>query len=385
MAKDYGKLSVEVHRKNKGKLDVQSKVHLKDKEDLSIAYTPGVAQPCLEIEKNPDEWYELTSAGNTVAVITDGSAVLGLGDIGPKASLPVMEGKCVLFKEFAGVNAFPIAINTQDVHDFVETVKRIAPSFGGINLEDISGPRCFEIEKRLKEELNIPVFHDDQHGTAIVMLAGLINGLKLVGKKKEDLKVVINGSGAAGIAIAKLLHVYGVPEVILCDSRGVISRHREDLTDVKLEMLTMTNPKDVCCTLFDALKDADVFIGVSKGNLLKKEHIEQMAKDSMIFAMANPIPEIMPDLAKEYGVAIVATGRSDFPNQLNNVLVFPGIFKGALQMRCQISDEMKIAAAQALADMVKDLNVDKIIPGPFEKGVADAVANAVIESYKKQN
>ncbi len=381
---DYNKLSVDAHRKNKGKLEVISKLKITNKDELSIAYTPGVAQVCLEIKENEDEWYELSSAANTVAIISDGSAVLGLGNIGPKASLPVMEGKAALFKEFANVNAFPIVLDTQNVEEIIKTIKFLAPSFGGINLEDISGPRCFEIENRLKEELNIPVFHDDQHGTAIVVLAGLINSMKITNKNKENLKVVINGSGAAGIAIAKLLHKYGIKEIIICDSKGVISRHRDDLSDVKFEMLTITNPNDICCTLYDALKNADVFIGVSKGNLLKEEHIRYMNKDPIIFALANPIPEIMPDEAKKYGVAIIATGRSDFPNQLNNVLAFPGIFKGALKMKTQISNDMKIEAAIALSNLVENLNPENIIPNPFDKRVADTIANAVIKIAKKE-
>ena len=382
MVKDYSKLSIAAHKKNKGKIEVVSKLPLNTKDDLSIAYTPGVAAVCEEIKKNEKKYKELTSSANTVAVITDGSAVLGLGDIGPKAAMPVMEGKCALFRKFGDVNAIPICLDTQNVHEFIKTVETISKSFGGINLEDISAPRCFEIEEKLKERLNIPVFHDDQHGTAIVLLAGLINSLKITKKKKENLKVVINGAGAAGVAIAKLLHEYGVKETIMCDSRGVISRHRPDLNEVKHKLLTITNPNDVCCTLYDALKDADVFIGVSKGNLLKEAHIKQMENDAIIFALANPIPEIMPSDAKKFGAKIIATGRSDFPNQINNSLVFPGIFKGALQVGTQISEEMKLEAAKALAKTVKNPNPDKIIPGPFDKGIADTIAKAVVKCSK---
>ena len=382
---DFGDLSLELHRKNKGKLEITPKVSIKSKKDLSIAYSPGVAKPCLEIAENPGAARDLTINGSTVAVITDGTAVLGLGDIGPKASLPVMEGKAVLFKEFAGINAFPIALDTKDVDKFVETVKLLAPSFAGINLEDISGPRCFEIEKRLKKELDIPVFHDDQHGTAIVVLAGLINSLKITKKKKENIKIILSGAGAAGIAIAKLLHLYGFSNLILADSKGIISRHRENLNSEKLKLLSFTNPTDVNGKLSDALKGADVFIGISKPNLLTKEDIALMNKGSIIFALANPVPEIMPEEAKKGGAKIVATGRSDFPNQINNVLVFPGIFKGALESKAKnITDEMKLGAAKALASMVKNPTPEKIIPGPFDKGVAETVSQAVKKiAYKK--
>lgn len=375
---DFGKLSIEMHEKLGGKLEIKSNVEIKSIRDLSIAYSPGVATPCLEIQKNPSRARDLVSNGKTVAVVTDGSAVLGLGDIGPKAALPVMEGKAVLFKNFSGLNAFPIALDTKDINEIVETVKRLAPSFGGINLEDISAPRCFEIEERLKKELDIPVFHDDQHGTAIVVLAGIINSLKLTNRNVEDTKIVINGSGAAGVATAKLLYEYGFRKIVLCDSKGVISRHRQDLEGVKLELLTFTNPDDVCCMLLDAMKGADIFIGVSKGNLLKPEHIEYMNKDSIIFGLANPIPEIMPDDAKKGGAKIVATGRSDFPNQINNVLVFPGIFKGAIESNSKdITEDMKLKAAIALANLVKNPTVDKIIPGPFDEGVVETVSSAV--------
>lgn len=375
---DFGKLSVELHKKYKGKLEVKSKVSIKNVRDLSIAYSPGVAQPCLEIAKNPELMRDYVINGSTIAIITDGTAVLGLGDIGPKAALPVMEGKALLFKEFAGLNAFPLALDTTDVDKFVETVKMLAPSFAGINLEDISGPRCFEIEERLKKELDIPVFHDDQHGTAIVVLAGLINSLKVTNRKKEDVKIVLSGAGAAGIAIAKLLDLYGFKDIIVCDSKGVISRHRPDLNVEKLKILSFTNPRDVCCGLLDALKGADIFIGISKPNLLTDKEIKLMNKDAIVFGLANPVPEIMPDLAKKGGAKIIATGRSDFPNQINNVLVFPGIFKGALEAKAKgITDEMKLEAAKALASMVKNPTENKIIPGPFEKGVADTIANAV--------
>lgn len=380
---DYNKLSIEAHRKNQGKLEINSKMPVKTKEDLSIAYTPGVAAPCLEIQKNPSEVFNLTSTKNMVAVITDGSAVLGLGNIGALAGLPVMEGKSVLFKEFGGVQSFPIALATQDTEEIIQTIKNIAPTFGGINLEDISAPRCFEIEERLKAELDIPVFHDDQHGTAIVLLAGLINGLKIINKKKEDLKIVINGSGAAGTAISKLLNLYGVGNIVICDSKGIISKDRTDLNDFKKSLLTFSNKLNISGSVHDAIKEADVFVGVSKGNLLDETDIKNMAKDPIIFAMANPNPEIMPDIAIAAGARIVATGRSDFANQLNNVLIFPGIFKGALKAKCQITDEMKLTAAKALANLVVNPHENKIIPAPFEAGVADVIAKAVIDLANK--
>jgi malate dehydrogenase (oxaloacetate-decarboxylating) len=380
---DYFKKSLEEHKKNKGKLKIISKIPVTNKEELSIAYTPGVAEPCKEIAKDKNKVYDYVSSKNMVAVLTDGSAVLGLGNIGPEASLPVMEGKAVLFNEFAGVQAFPIALNTQDVEEIIKTVKYLEPTFGGINLEDISAPRCFEIEERLKNELNIPVFHDDQHGTAIVVLAGLINSLKITNKKKENIKVVINGSGAAGIAIAKLLSSYGVNEIIICDSKGIISKDRTDLNDFKKSLLNFTNKRNLSGTIYDAIKNSDVFIGVSKGNLLKSEDIKTMNKDPIIFAMANPIPEIMPDEAKKGGAKIIATGRSDFPNQLNNVLVFPGIFKGALEAKCQITEEMKIETAKELANIVENPTSEKIIPEPFEKEIAQRIANVVIKLSKK--
>ncbi|MBI2086806.1 MAG: NADP-dependent malic enzyme, partial [Candidatus Zambryskibacteria bacterium] len=354
MKKDYQKLSIEVHRKARGKISVISKLPLRNREELSLAYTPGVAGPALAIAKNKKLVYDLTATKNGVAIISDGSAVLGLGNIGPEAALPIMEGKAALFKRFAGVDAFPVVLATQDTDEIVATVKAIAPTFGGINLEDISAPRCFEIEKRLKKELSIPVMHDDQHGTAVVVLAGLINALKVVGKKKEKVKIVINGAGAAGSGIIGLLNLYGFKNIIVCDSHGIISKKRKDLTENKKRLLKITNGENLSGSLFDALKDADVFVGVSKGDLLKAADIEIMAKNAIVFAMANPIPEIMPDEAKRGGAAVVASGRSDFPNQINNVLAFPGIFKGAIESRItQITDEMKIAAAKALARVVK--------------------------------
>ncbi len=379
---DYFKKSVEEHLKNRGKLKMSSKMAVNNKEELSVAYTPGVAEPCKIIAEDKSKVYDLVSSKNMVAVVTDGSAVLGLGNIGPEASLPVMEGKAVLFKEFGGVEAFPIALDTQDVDEIVKAVKLLSPTFGGINLEDISAPRCFEIEERLKRELDIPVFHDDQHGTAIVLLAGLINALKIIGKKKEDLNVVINGSGSAGIAIAKLLDLYGVGNLIICDSKGIISRDRDNLNDFKKSLLEFSNKENISGTVHDAIKGADVFVGVSKGNLLTSDDIRLMSSDAIIFAMANPIPEIMPDEAKKGGARIIATGRSDFPNQLNNVLVFPGIFKGALKARCQITDEMKLEAAKALAELVKNPTENKIVPEPFEEGIADAIAEVVIRLAK---
>jgi len=383
---DLGRLSIELHKKNKGKIAIIGKVPLENFDDLSVAYSPGVATPCLEIQKDPKKVKEYTSSGNTIAVISDGTAVLGLGDIGAKAAIPVMEGKAALFKRFAGLDAFPIVLETKDVDEIVRTVKIIASSFGGINLEDISAPRCFEIEERLKNELDIPVMHDDQHGTAVVVLAGLINSMKILAKKKESLQVVINGSGAAGVAIAKLLYKYGIVNIIMCDTKGVISRHRHDLNASKLELLTFTNPKDVCCMLYDALKGADVFIGVSAAGALKEEMVKVMNKDPIIMALANPIPEMMPEFAKSLGAKIVATGRSDYPNQINNVLVFPGIFKGALEAGVsKITDDMKIEAAKALANLVKKPTVDKIIPMAFDAGVCDAVANSVKKFAKNSN
>ncbi len=379
---DYNKESLKLHKRHGGKIFTGLKFPLRNKKDLSIAYTPGVAEPCRVIAKDEKKYRDLVSAGKTVAVISDGSAVLGLGNIGPKAAMPVMEGKAVLFKKFAGLDAIPIVLNTQDTEEIIQTVKNIAPSFAGINLEDFSAPRCFEIEGRLKKELDIPVFHDDQHGTAIVVLAGLINALKIVKKKKENIKVVINGVGAAGVATGKLLKLYGVGDILFVDSRGLVCKKRNDLNKIKKEVLSFSK-KGLCGDLKEALVEADVFIGVSAPDILKEEHLKVMNSDAVIFAMANPIPEIMPDLAKKYGAKIVATGRSDFPNQINNVLAFPGIFKGAIEAgKKQISDEMKIAAAEALAKLVKKPSPRKIIPGPFEKGVVEAVAKAVAKGKR---
>jgi len=376
--KDYGKKSVEAHKKYGGKVAIHSKMPLDTQEDLSIAYTPGVAQPCLDISENVELAYDYTSKQNTVAVVSDGSAVLGLGNIGPEASMPVMEGKAVLFKKFADVDAVPIVLSSQNTEEIIKTVKMIAPTFGGINLEDISAPRCFEIEKRLKEELSIPVMHDDQHGTAVVTLAGIINALKVTGKKFEDLKVVINGAGAAGMAIIYLLKEVGVKQIIMCDSRGIIYKDRGSLTSVKEEVAKITNEKQVQGDLSDAVKDTDVFIGVSVPGVLSADMVRTMNNDPIIFAMANPIPEIMPAEAVQAGARIVATGRSDFPNQINNVLAFPGIFRGLLDARAsKLTNKMYIAAAYAIAEVVKEPNEDKIIPGPFDEGIAEAVAEAV--------
>jgi malate dehydrogenase (oxaloacetate-decarboxylating) len=381
---DYKARSIELHKEKRGKLEVVSRVAVGTKDDLSLAYTPGVAAPCLEIADDVTKAKKMTSSKNTVAVISDGSAVLGLGNIGPQASLPVMEGKCVLFKEFAGVDAFPIVLDTQDVDEIVQTIKMIAPTFGGINLEDISAPRCLEIERRLIKELDIPVFHDDQHGTAIVVLAGLINALKLVDKTKEGVRIVVNGSGAAGIAITRLLHDYGFAHLMVCDSRGIISRGRDNLNYAKEELLEFTNLENRTGDIHEAIKGADIFIGVSAPDTLKAEDIKNMNEQAIVFAMANPVPEIMPDIASEAGAAIVATGRSDFANQLNNVLVFPGIFKGAFEAGATaFTNDIKFAAAEGLAALVAEPTTDKIIPDPFEPGVADAIAQAVIEKIKK--
>lgn len=376
---DYSKMSLEMHKEKKGKIEITSKVKLNSEEDLSTAYTPGVAEPCRVISKNKREAYTYTSKGNLVGVVTDGSAVLGLGNIGSHAAMPVMEGKSILFKEFGNVDAFPILIDTQDTDEIVETIKNIAPTFGGINLEDISSPRCIEIENRLKEELDIPVFHDDQHGTAIVVAAGLINALKLVKKDFSEIKVVINGSGAAGGAILKLLRQLGVKNTLICDSRGIINRDASQ-NWYKEELANISNPNNLKGSLGDAVALADVFIGVSDGNVLTRSMVSSMAKDAIVFAMANPIPEIFPDKAIQAGARIVGTGRSDFPNQINNVLAFPGIFRGALDARApQISEEMIIAAAYAIADMVgeSDLREDFVIPKALDKDVAKNVAKAV--------
>lgn len=383
---DYASESLRLHYKWQGKLDIVNKMPVECKEDLSLAYTPGVAQPCIEINKNVDLSYELTGRGNTIAVVTDGTAVLGLGDIGPEAGMPVMEGKCVLFKAFGGVNAIPLCIRSKDVDDIVKTVTLLAGSFGGINLEDISAPRCFEIEKRLKETCDIPIFHDDQHGTAVVVLAAMLNALKVVGKRIEDIKVVTSGAGAAGIAVIKLLQAMGLKNVILCDSKGAIYKGREGLNPYKREMAEISNFNMEKGTLGEVIKGADVFIGVSVPGTVTEAMVRSMAKDPILFPMANPIPEIMPDEARRGGAAVIGTGRSDFPNQINNVVAFPGIFRGALDVRASdINDAMKIAAAKAIASLVSDdeLTPDYILPQAFDPRVRDAVASAVAEAAIK--
>ena len=380
---DYAKESLRLHYEWKGKVEVIARAKVDSKDALSLAYTPGVAQPCLEIQKDINKSYELTRRWNTVAVVTDGTAVLGLGDIGPEAGMPVMEGKCVLFKEFGGVDAFPLCIRSKDVDEIVHTVALLAGSFGGVNLEDISAPRCFEIEKKLKECTDIPIFHDDQHGTAIITLAGMINALKIVGKKIEDVKIVTSGAGAAGIAIIKLLMSMGLKNVIMTDRTGAIYKGREGLNPIKQEMAEITNQGMEKGKLADVIKGADVFIGVSGPGTLTKDMVRTMAKDPIIFACANPTPEIFPDEAKEAGAAVVSTGRSDFPNQINNVLAFPGIFRGALDVRASdINAEMKVAASYALANLVSDeeLNPEYIIPAAFDPRVKDAVAKAVAQA-----
>lgn len=378
----HDELAIKLHEEWNGKISTEAKAAVKTREDLALAYTPGVAAPCKLIAENKEDAYKYTLKANTIAVVSDGSAVLGLGNIGPEAAMPVMEGKCVLFKEFGGVNAFPICLDTQDTDEIVKIVTALAPTFGGINLEDISAPRCFEIEERLKTTLDIPVFHDDQHGTAIVVLSAIINSLKITGKKKEDCRIVVNGAGAAGIAITKLLLRYGFKHAILCDRTGIISKDRNNLNDVKKEMLKVTNPDNLSGSLADALKGADIFIGVSAPNSVTQEMVRSMNEDPIIFAMANPIPEIMPEEAKAAGARIVGTGRSDFPNQINNVVAFPGIFKGALEGRAkQITEEMKLAAAEAIASLVSDeeLCEDFIMPEAFDERVARKVADAVKE------
>ena len=377
---NYYEESLKLHEELAGKLEVVSKKHIETKEDLSLLYTPWVAAPCLEIAKNKADVYKYTLKSNTVAVISDWSAVLGLWNIWPEAWLPVMEGKCVLFKEFAGVNAFPIILDTQDTEEIIQTIKMIAPTFWWINLEDFSAPRCFEIEERLKAELNIPVFHDDQHWTAVVVLAWLINSLKITGKKKEEIRVVINWLWAAGTAILKLLKLYWVGNIVACDSKWIVSKNRTDLNSAKIKILEISNPDNISGSLQDAIKWADVFVWVSIANAITKEDVSSMNRDSIIFAMANPIPEIMPDEAREWGARIIATGRSDFPNQLNNVLVFPGIFKWALMHRLhKITDQMKINAAEALASYVDHLSEDKIIPNPLDKNVANIIADSMVK------
>ena len=370
--------SLTYHRQLKGKTALHVKSPIKSKEDLSLAYTPGVAEPCKAIAKNVDEVWEMTARGNWIAIVTDGSAVLGLGNIGPEAALPVMEGKAILFKQFGDVDAFPICLATQDTDEIIETIKRIAPSVGGINLEDISAPRCFEIEKRLDEELDIPVFHDDQHGTAIVVLAGLMNALKLTNRTLVDASIVISGAGAAGTAIATMLSKSGTTNIVMTDRHGIINANDDDLSDAKKKLLAFTNPEDKTGSLSDALMNTDVFIGVSAPNIVTEAMIKSMNADPIIFAMANPDPEVMPDVAARAGAAIVATGRSDFPNQVNNALAFPGIFRGTLDARSTtITDEMKLAAAEALAAFVTDPTPEKILPEPLEPDVANAVAEAM--------
>lgn len=374
--------ALQMHEKWQGKIETTAKAHVNSREDLAIAYTPGVAEPCKAIAEDPEDAYKYTIKSNTIAVVSDGSAVLGLGNIGALAAMPVMEGKAVLFKEFGGVNAVPICLDTQDTEEIIQTVVNIAPAFGGINLEDISAPRCFEIEERLKELLDIPVFHDDQHGTAIVVLAGIINALKVTGKVKEECRVVINGAGSAGVAITRLLLTYGFRHVTMCDINGMISKASPDLNWMQQKMAEVTNLEGRTGTLADALQGADIFVGVSAPNIVTKEMVSSMNKDAILFAMANPVPEILPDLAKEAGARVVGTGRSDFPNQVNNVVAFPGIFKGALEGRAsQITEDMKLATAKAIAGLVaeEDLNENNILPEAFDPRVAEAVSKAVKE------
>ena len=383
---DYAKESLRLHEEWKGKIEVVATVPVETKDDLSLAYTPGVAQPCLEIQKDVEKSYDLTRRHNLCAVITDGSAVLGLGDIGPEAGMPVMEGKCVLFKSFGGVDAFPLCVKTKDVDEFVQTVYNISGSFGGINLEDIAAPRCFEIERKLKEKCDIPIFHDDQHGTAVITLAGMLNALKVVGKKKEDVKIVTSGAGAAAISIVKLLLSAGFKNVTMCDRKGAIYAGREGLNWIKEEMAQVTNLEKKPGSLAEQLVGADVFIGVSAPGTVTTEMVKTMNRDAIIFACANPTPEIFPDDAKAGGAAVIATGRSDFPNQINNVLAFPGIFRGTFDVRARdINEEMKMAAAHALADLItpEELSADYIIPKAFDKRVGPAVAKAVAEAARK--
>ena len=382
---DYGPIALEKHKQWQGKIRVETVCPLETREDLSTAYTPGVAAPCLEISKDVEKSYVYTRRANLVAVVTDGTAVLGLGDIGPEAGMPVMEGKCALFKAFGGVDAFPICIRSKDVDEIVHTVEMIAGSFGGINLEDIAAPRCFEVERKLKERLDIPVFHDDQHGTAVVALASMINALKIVGKNLTDVKAVVNGAGSAGIAVTKLLMAVGLKNVILCDKAGAIYRGMPGLTDAQAEMAEITNPENKQGTLGDVIEGADVFLGFSAPGCLKPEFVKKMAKDAVVFACANPTPEIFPDEALAAGARVVGTGRSDYPNQINNVMVFPGLFRGALDVRArEINDEMKIAAAYAIADLVGDqLSETYILPSALDKNVAPAVAKAVAEAARR--
>ena len=383
---NYNEESLKLHEKYKGKIEVISKVKVETREDLSLAYTPGVAEPCRMIAKNEEDVYKYTSKGNLIAVVTDGSAVLGLGNIGPKAALPVMEGKAILFKEFADVDAFPICIDSQDVDVIVDTVRLISPGIGGINLEDISAPRCFEIEERLKKELDIPVFHDDQHGTAVVVLAGIINALKVVDKKLEEVKAVVNGAGAAGISISKLLLRAGIKDIVLCDIKGILDKNDAELDPVRKDMANITNNADKKGSLKDAMAGADIFIGVSAPNIVTEDMVASMNENAIVFAMANPVPEISPELAKAGGARIIGTGRSDYPNQVNNVLAFPGIFRGAMDVRAkEINEEMKLAAAYAIAELIKEeeLNEVYIIPSPLNKSVSIKVAEAVAEAAKR--
>lgn len=383
---NYFEESLKLHEEKKGKISITSKIKVETRDDLSLAYTPGVAEPCRKIHEDEENVYKYTSKGNLVAVVTDGSAVLGLGDIGPMAGMPVMEGKSILFKEFANVDAFPILVNSKDVDEIVNTIRLIAPTFGGINLEDIGAPRCFEVEEKLKKLIDIPVFHDDQHGTAIVVLAGVINALKVVDKKLEDIKVVVNGAGAAGTAIAKLLLSSGVKNLIACDKVGILYRGMEKIDDAKEALAEITNPDNIKGSLSDALVDADLFVGVSAPGILKPEMVKSMNRDAIIFAMANPTPEIMPDEAKAAGARVIGTGRSDFPNQVNNVLAFPGIFRGALDVRAkEINEEMKLAAAYAIAGYIKDedLNENNVIPSALDKNVAIKVAEAIAKAARE--
>lgn len=383
MPKDYRNRSTQAHKKARGKIQIQGRMPVKNHLDLSIAYTPGVAGPSLAIAQDRTLAYDLTAMKNGVAIISDGSAVLGLGDIGPEAALPVLEGKALLFKQFANIDAFPVVLDTQDTEAIIQTIKTIAPTFGGINLEDISAPRCFEIERRLQQELSIPVMHDDQHGTAIVVLAGLINALKVT-RKNTRAKVVINGCGAAGIAICKLLHAYGFRHITICDSKGIVSKSRKDLNQTKKDILKITNPRNIKGSLTDALPGSDIFIGVSKGNVINSEHVRSMSQNPIIFALSNPTPEIMPDEARRGGAIVVATGRSDFPNQINNVLVYPGVFKGAIEARSsKITESMKLSAAKALALVVKKPSRDKVIPDVFDKKVVGAISQAIKKQVKR--
>lgn len=385
---DFNELALKMHEENHGKISVISKVKVENRDDLSTAYTPGVAEPCRKIHANEDDVYRYTAKGNLIAVVSDGTAVLGLGDIGPKAAMPVMEGKSILFKTFAGIDAFPICLDTKNVDEIVNTVKYLAPTFGGINLEDISAPRCFEIESRLRKELDIPVFHDDQHGTAIVVAAGLLNAIKLVGKKIEDVNIVINGAGSAGISIAKLLLQFGVGDIVLVDKAGALAKGQDWMNPAQITMAECTNRNNQTGSLADIIKGKDIFIGVSGPNVLTAEMVSAMAKDAIVFAMANPTPEIMPEEAKKGGARVVATGRSDYPNQINNVLVFPGIFRGALDVRASdITERMKIAAAKAIASIITDdeLSEEYIIPGAFDKRVVEVVAKAVADEARAEN